>query len=99
MLVQKYLQTKDVIEIPMPNCYQKLVSGEKAWFDVLTKMYFYKNQAEIFDCFLQILNHKVFICLDTKNKFARQYAAFILHTAPTNIKDKKRRIFKIKKKI
>lgn len=86
-----YKQDKNVTEIPIIAYY----GGDyKAWFNHLNSVFFFKNQDEVFSCFLFTMNKSVFLSYNPDIKLSHEYMKFVLAFYPKNYRDKKRRYFK-----
>ena len=92
--MENYKKDRNIEEIPIHPSYQKEKNGFKKLYDKLNSMYFFKNQNELFDCYLILMNDKVYINYNIKNSISIDFMKFVRLTAPTNIKDKKRKFYK-----
>ena len=80
-----------VIELPIINGL-----NIEEWYNRVQDCYFFKNQSQIFDCFLTIMNKKLYLSFNTKSALSRSFMEFVIYTLPTKQKDKKRRFFRLR---
>jgi hypothetical protein len=92
--MESFQKDRNITEIPIHPTYEKKTDGHLEWYNHLNSIYFFKNQNELFDCFFIILNKKIYISYNVRNNLSIDFMKFVKITAPTNIKDKKRRIYK-----
>lgn len=64
------------------------------WCAYLTELFFFKNQNDVFDCYLVILNDKVYLSYNPTIGLSQDYVDFLFNNLPKNPLDKKPRFFK-----
>jgi hypothetical protein len=84
---------RNLVPIIPLDVYKKMPDGNFQWMIHLTKIFFYKNQKEAFDCYLIELNNEVHISYNRKNALSCEFCDFIFNNLPKTKKDKKRRVF------
>ena len=89
----QYQHGRNIVELPIIKAYDDDVID---WHDHIANCYFFKNQHQIFDCFLCILNKKVYINYNCRHHLSINFMEFVVATLPKNKRDKKRRNYKSK---
>ncbi len=93
--MESYNQNRRILELPTP--YQYTLGGPDFldWMQRINDMFFYKNQSDLFNCYLTTLNKKVYISYDQESRLSINFAHFVRDNLPKNIRDKKRRSFSV----
>jgi hypothetical protein len=63
------------------------------WHDQIEKCFFFKNQIDLFDCYLLIMNNQVYINFNIRKELSRKFVDFVLNNLPKRQKDYKKRFF------
>ena len=92
--VDKYKQDRNIVELPILKYYKKSESAHELWFNHIETIYFFKNQSELFDCYLTILNKTVCLSYNIRNSLSFDFMQFVTKSVPTNPRDKKKRFYK-----
>ncbi len=93
--METYNQNRRILELPLPYQYTLGDQNFLDWLQKINDMFFYKNQSELFDCYLTTLNKKVYISYDQEARLSINFAHFVRDNLPKNIRDKKRRSFSV----
>jgi|688.fasta_scaffold05898_6 hypothetical protein len=89
-----YQKDKDIVELPMLRYYEKFDDGITKWFAQVQNMFFFKNQTDVFDCYLLILNDKLYLSYRVSNNLSYNFMKFVLKELPKNPQHKKRKFYK-----
>jgi hypothetical protein len=91
--VEAFKQDRAIIELPVPLNYKAYEDYQFKWFEQLERVFFYKSQKELFDCFLIMMNKEVFVSYNFNNTLSFNFSQFILKNLPKNIRDQKKRFY------
>jgi hypothetical protein len=94
MSTNSYQKDKDIVELPVLRYYEKFEDGITQWYAQIEQIYFFKNQTDVFDCYLLILNNKLYISYRVSSNLSYNFMKFVLNTLPKNPKQKKRKFYK-----
>ena len=92
--MKTYEHDRKILELPMIKPFNSDPSGYLEWMKYISTLYFFKNQHEVFSCFLTDLNQKVYISYSDKINISRDFAHFVLLTLPKVKRDKRKRFYK-----
>ncbi len=92
--MQSYGQNRRILELRLPYQYTLGKEDYMDWLKRVHAIFFFKNQSELFDCYLTTLNKQVYISYNQDVRISIEFAHFVRDNLPKNIRDNKKRYYK-----